>query len=88
MANIRTLKKDINYVMGDIIEAAYLYQVANPKGDASQADSIVDEAIESFDQLIARVNKRGVEDKKQHFKSVQKDLEVKANELVDKINAL
>ena len=29
MANIRDLKKDINYVLGDIIEAVYLDSVYN-----------------------------------------------------------
>ena len=31
MANIRDLKKDINYVLGDIIEAVYLWELTNPK---------------------------------------------------------
>ena len=30
MANIRNLKKDINYVLGDIIEAVYLWELTNP----------------------------------------------------------
>jgi hypothetical protein len=33
MASKRLLKRDVNYVMGDIIEAAYVHQLANPKQD-------------------------------------------------------
>ena len=27
MANVKNLKKDINYVLGDIIEAVYLFEI-------------------------------------------------------------
>lgn len=87
MANKRLLKRDINYVCGDIIEAAYLHQIANPKEDPAKTDAIVDEAIADFDELIAKMNQKDVENKKQHFKSIQKELEVKANDLVDKLNS-
>lgn len=88
MASKRELKRDINYVMGDIIEAAYLHQVANPKADEAKTNEIVDEAIATFDELIAEVNKKGVENAKQHFKSINNKLEEKANNLVDKLNAM
>jgi hypothetical protein len=31
MANVKNLKKDINYVLGDIIEAVYLFEISNRK---------------------------------------------------------
>lgn len=88
MASKRLLKRDINYVLGDIIEAALLHQAANPKEDPIKSEEIIDEAISDFDQLITKVNQREVENNKQHFKSVRKELEVKAGDLVEKINAL
>ena len=88
MGNRRTLKRDINYVMGDIIEAAYLHQIANPKEDPAKSEAVVDEAIAEFDSLINKMNQKDVENKKQHLKGIQKELETKANQLVDKINAL
>lgn len=39
MANIRNLKKDINYVLGDIIEAVYIWEIAN--SDKNTKDSVV-----------------------------------------------
>ena len=52
MANVKNLKKDINYVISDIIDAIYLKElVANGKPtEASQ--KMVDEAITLFDELI------------------------------------
>ena len=88
MANRRELKRDINYVIGDIIEAAYLHQIANPKEDPAKSEEVVDEAIADFDELIAKMNQKNVENKKKHFKGIEKELEAKANKLVEKVNAL
>ena len=88
MASKRLLKRDINYVMGDIIEAAYVHQLANPKQDPKKTEEIVDEAIKDFDELMAKINEKKVENKAQHFKSIEKELETKAQDLVAKINQL
>ena len=88
MANKRTLKRNINDVFGDIIEAAYLHQIAHPDQDTEKSEEIVDEAISDFDELIAKINQKDVENKKQHFRNIQQEMEAKANALVEKINAL
>ncbi|SHJ08717.1 hypothetical protein SAMN04488096_10810 [Mesonia phycicola] len=88
MASVKTLKRDLNYVMGDIIEAAYIHQVVNPDEDHSKSDQIVEDAISSFDNLIVEINKKNVENPGAHFKNISKELEVKANDLVTRLNEL
>lgn len=88
MSSIKNLKKDINYVLGDIIEVCYAWEVVNPKADKKQIDAVIDEAIGSFDSLIEKVNAKKVENKKAHFKQVHADLEVTAKGLLEKINNL
>jgi hypothetical protein len=88
MANIRNLKKDINYVLGDIIEAVYIHEMTSAGKPTPQTNALIDEAIASFDNLISKVNQRGVENKKAHFKQIQSELEAAAIQLVEKINAL
>ncbi|HXK00135.1 MAG TPA: hypothetical protein VNJ50_14875 [Gelidibacter sp.] len=88
MANVRDLKKDINYVIGDIIEAAYVLNYANSGKDAEKVEAIVDEAINTFDELIEKVNAKGVENKKAHFKAINAELETKGHALIEKINGL
>ena len=88
MANIRDLKKDINYVLGDIIEAVYIVEAAYNKQDSKEAVKIIDGAIETFDDLIAKVNKRDVEDRKVHLKGVREELEKKSKTLIDQLNKL
>ncbi|HLV52127.1 MAG TPA: hypothetical protein VKY44_09260 [Flavobacterium sp.] len=88
MANVRNLKKDINYVLGDIIEAVYIWEMSTSGKPSEQSQAIIDEAIEEFDSLITRVNDKKAENKKVHFKAIYSDLEKTANQLVEKINAL
>lgn len=88
MANVRNLKKDINYVLGDIIEAVYVWEYNNTDKDSKKSESIIDEAIEIFDDLIAKVNDKSVENAKSHFKTINKELEEKGRGLIDKINKL
>jgi len=88
MASKRDLKKDINYVLGDIIEAVYIWELTNPKKETKKSEEIIDEAIDVFDELITKVNLKDVENKKNHFKEVKQELEDKGRKLIDKINAL
>lgn len=88
MANIRNLKKDINYVLGDIIEAVYLHEITTTGKPSTESNALIDEAIATFDALITKVNEKNVENKKAHFKQINTDLETAANQLVTKINAL
>ena len=88
MANKRDLKKDINYVLGDIIEAVYVWEYSNTDKDTKKSEAIIDEAIATFDSLIAKVNDRKAENKKAHFKAINDELETKGRELIEKINKL
>ena len=87
MANVRDLKKDINYVLGDIIEAVYIWEYANIDKDTKKSEAIIDEAIETFDVLIAKVNAKN-ENPKAHFKAINVELETKGRALIEKINKL
>ncbi len=88
MASKRDLKKDINYVLGDIIEAVYIWELTNPGKDTKKSEAIIDEAIDTFDDLITKVNLRDIESQKKHFTSVKQELEDRGRKLIDKINAL
>lgn len=88
MSSVRDLKRNINNVLGDLIESAYLVQIARSEVKPEKVESIVDEAITHFDTLIDKVNQKDIENKKAHFTAVRKDLESVANGLVEKINKL
>lgn len=88
MASIKNLKKDINYILGDVIEECYTWELLNPKADRKASEAIINESIDAFDTLIEMVNAKDVENKKAHFKSIETSLEATANKLVEKVNKL
>lgn len=88
MPSKRDLKKDINNVLGDIIEEVYVWEYQNTDRDTKDSEAIIDEVIETFDGLIAKVNERNVENVKAHFKSISTELEDKGKSFLDKINKL
>ena len=89
MASVKNLKKDINYVLSDIIEECYMWQIVQEDDKkAEKAEKIIDEAINTFDSLIEKVNAKNVENKKAHYKEVNSELEKSAKDLLAKIAKL
>ena len=84
MASIRNLKKDINYVVGDIIDAVYFTGKMQTEG----GKALVTEILNDFDMLIDKVADKTVENRGAHLKQVRRDFEQKAGALIEKLNAL
>ena len=75
MASVKNLKKDINNVFGDIIEAVYIVDGSGSEQTSKEGDQIIDEAINNFDELISKVNDKNVDNRKKHLKEVRLELE-------------
>ena len=88
MASIKNLKKDINFVLGDIIGECYAWELLNPKADKKDSEKIIDDVIEAFDALVDMIHMKGVENKKAHFKNIEASLESKAVDLILRVNKL
>ncbi|HIP47722.1 MAG TPA: hypothetical protein EYG92_02005 [Lutibacter sp.] len=84
MATIRDLKKTINYELSGVIEECYAWQLVN-SDKSDKAEKLIDQAIESFDILIAKVNETGVENKKAHFQSITTELSKTTTSLMKKL---
>ena len=81
---MRNLKKDINYVLGDIIDAVYFTGKMQTEG----GKALVTEILNDFDTLIDKVADKTVENRGAHLKQVRRDFEQKAGALIEKLNAL
>lgn len=88
MASIKALKKDINYVLGELIEAVYEWESKTKNLNSETGNQIIDNCIEVYDELIDLVNDKSDPIKKDHFKKVKEYLEKKANEIAEQINCL
>ena len=81
MASIRILKKEINYVLGDIIDAVYF----TGKMETKEGKALVGEILNDFDSLIDKVADKSVENRGAHLR---REFEEKAAILIGKLNAL
>ncbi len=91
MANKRNIKKDINSVLGNVLEECYSEMLNNPGVKENEINKIIDDAVDLADDLIARVNNsRKITDKKRkpHFNKIAEELEEKAIGFIEKLNKL
>lgn len=88
MPSIRDLKKDVNFVLGDIIEAVYIWEAGSGNKESEEGTVIIDKAIAVFDELMDKIHQKDVKDSKAHFKEIRVQLEEKATELVEELNNL
>ena len=88
MASVKNLKKEINYVYGDILNIVYVWEMSTTGKPTEASDKLIDEVYETFDALMTKANVKDVENKKAHFKQIRKEYEAAANQFVAKINEL
>jgi hypothetical protein len=85
MASIRKFKKEINDVLSGIIEDCYVCQLEGDDKVSKKAEKVIDEAIITFDELIAKLHQKDVSDMKSHLKEIKADLLDKSAALSTKI---
>ncbi|WP_445457236.1 hypothetical protein [Flavobacterium sp. HNIBRBA15423] len=88
MASVKNLKKEINYVLGDLVNIVYVWEMTNGGKPTETTDAIIDEIYENYDALVTKMNQKDVENNKAHFKQIRKEYEATANQIVEKINKL
>ena len=92
MANIRDLKKDINFLMEEVIETCFLHYhlKGNDKKEKEKIDQIIDEIILKRNELIQKVNnpdlKEGKQPGKKYYTDIISDMVKKAEESFEKLN--
>ena len=79
MANIRTLKKNINYLTFDLLSECFTYQSFHPEIKPEVVNKIAVEVLNNRNDLIERIN--NIEGKenykliKSHFQKIRQDFE-------------
>ncbi len=93
MANIRDLKKDINFLMEEVIETCFMHY--HLRGETpekrEEIDQIVDDIIVTRNNLIYKINNpEGNDGKtpgKKFYNEILDEMMQKANEAFDKLGA-
>ena len=81
MASVKNLKKDLNNVIGEIIQNINLW-------DLKKSEKLIDNCFKVFDELIKKIHQKDVKNKKDHYKKISLELTKKANILVESFNKL
>jgi hypothetical protein len=92
MANLRELKKDINYLVLELISDCFMYSDFHPGEKTDELSALISEAVDLRNDLITRVNNPLNRDDpktvRSHFQTIKKDLLTGIDTLFGKLSAL
>lgn len=85
--NLRSIKKDIEYVLGAFIEDCSVVAAANSKVDANNVGELMEEAINLFNELRDKVNAEFEGPAKTYYTSLRKEILTRTDALYEKLSA-
>ena len=88
MASIKNLKKDLNNIIGEIIQNINLWQLENSEADLKKSEKLIDECFDTFDSFIKKIHQKKIENKNKYFKALSFELTEATVKLVKKFNSL
>ena len=92
MPSIRKLKKDIDYLIFEVISDCFTFGTLHPDDKADEVSGIISDAVSLRNDLIRRVNNPEKTDDpkslRSHFHLVEKDLFVGVDKLCGRLSAL
>jgi hypothetical protein len=92
MASIRNLKKDIDYLIFEVISDCFAFSNVHPDNKSDELSVLISDAVTFRNDLIARVNNPDGKDNpkilKAYYKSVENDLIKGVDALFERLSAL
>jgi hypothetical protein len=92
MASIRELKKDIDYLIFEVISDCFVFSNVHPENKTDELSILISDAVEFRNDLIARVNHPDGKDNpkivRAYYKTVEKDLLTGVDKLFERLSAL
>ncbi len=92
MASVRKLKKDIDYLIFEVISDCFSFGTVHPEEEDGEVVEIIAEAVNLRNDLIKRVNnpEKGENRKvvKNYFKHIEKDLVTGVDNLFGQLSSL
>jgi len=92
MASVRELKKDIDYLVFEVISDCFVFSGVHPDNKSEEVSTIISDAVKFRNDLIARVNNPDGKDNakilKAYYKTVEKDLMVGVDDLFNRLSSI
>ena len=87
--NLRVIKKDIEFLVGDFVEDCLMFAMFHPDKDTAEVEKLINEANELANNLFDKVNHPAKDVKaKAWYKGVSQELLAGLDELCKKLSAL
>lgn len=84
--NLRVVKKDIEYLVGEFIDDCSLFMAFNPGCNEEELAKLVDEAVDLYNNLKDKVNAKVEGNKKTYFAGIRKELLEGLDALCEKLS--
>ena len=85
--NLRDIKKDSEYSIGEFIDDCMLFVNLNPGKDSDEVAKIIDEAVDLYNDLKDKVNAKVEGNRKAYYNGIRKELFEKTDELCEKLSS-
>lgn len=74
MANLRVFKKDVVFLVNEVISDCWVYMYLNGEKNLDEAKKIVADAVELGDNIFEQISHYPKDDAKKHFKALNQKL--------------
>ena len=92
MASIRNVKKDIDYLVSEVVSDCYTYMYLHGDKNKDKIFEIIENAVNKRNDFFQRVNNPGKDSdrkqKREHFRAIYSDLFSTADESFSKLSEL
>lgn len=88
MANRRTLKKNVNYIAGELFAECIVNSLYVPGTDKKKADELMTEVLNMQNEFISRISHTEPGNVKVFYKKFRTDFNTKVNEIIDAMGKL
>ncbi len=86
--NLRDIKKDIEYLIGEFIDDCTLFLTLNPGKSSEEVSKIIDEAVEVYNSLKDKINNPAEGSKRAYYNGIRKEMLEKLDMLSEKLSSV
>ena len=88
MASRRELKKNVNYIAGELFTECLINRMVIPGTDKVKADELMAEVLKMQDEFVTRISHTEPGNVKGFYKKFRADFNAKVNEIIEAISIL
>ena len=88
MASRRELKKNVNYIAGELFAECVVCSLLIPGTDKQKADDVMAQILKMQDEFVSRISHTEPGNVKGFYKKFRTDFNSKVNEIIDAIEKL